>query len=627
MAPQTLALQPGQTGQLTATPRDASGAGITATTTWSSSANTIATVSASGLVTAVAIGSATITATSGGRTATASVTVSTTATTTVSFNVRSTSACATPDVRSFRKVAEGTRAIFYEDTSNPAGGFTTADYQALSQAFDGLVWRVNTTNFGEPQDIDGNGKVNILYTRAVNELTVANSSSYIGGFFFARDLFPKNGGTLLGTSFGETTCAGSNQGEMFYMLAPDPNGEVNGNRRAVDFVKGVTVATLAHEFQHLINASRRLYTNGGAGWGSGGSEASWLDEGLAHIAEELSYYDAAGSAPGGNIGIDELRASQTTLDAFNAYQNSNLGRAITHLQSVNDNSAYDLDTDLATRGAAWWLLRYSADRKGGSQTAYWRSLVNSTTRGIPNLQAVYGGDVKELVRDWNVHLFTDDLNGASGAFAGVSWNFRSIIAALQRGGAPAYPQYPLAVVVVSTDGTSDLTVRPGSAAYVRFGVAAGNTGTFRVSVDGTAAAVPSCATPISLALGEVRILPAGAAAGCVAGGADYTVIPVNTLLASNNATATSPTTVPSARIAVAVAGVSAPTVQQNPISPGGLRLALGGFDGPTLDVDRAFENRLRRSERALRLPGGVPSFNVSATMAPDDVQVALVRTR
>ena len=53
--------------------------------------------------------------------------------------------------------------------------------------------------------------------------------------------------------------AGSNTGEMFYLLAPDPTGAINGNVGATGFVDSVTTSVLAHEFQHLINASRRLY--------------------------------------------------------------------------------------------------------------------------------------------------------------------------------------------------------------------------------------------------------------------------------------------------------------------------------------------------------------------------------
>jgi uncharacterized protein YjdB len=66
----------GQTVQLTATPRDASGNALTGrVVTWGSSNTAVATVNGSGLVTGVAAGSATITATSEGRSGTAAVTV------------------------------------------------------------------------------------------------------------------------------------------------------------------------------------------------------------------------------------------------------------------------------------------------------------------------------------------------------------------------------------------------------------------------------------------------------------------------------------------------------------------------------------------------------------------------
>ncbi|WP_284352167.1 beta strand repeat-containing protein [Roseisolibacter agri] len=76
VSPSTLALQTGATGQLSATPRDASGNALTGRTiTWSTSNASVATVSSAGVVTAVGPGSATITATSEGRTGSAAVTV------------------------------------------------------------------------------------------------------------------------------------------------------------------------------------------------------------------------------------------------------------------------------------------------------------------------------------------------------------------------------------------------------------------------------------------------------------------------------------------------------------------------------------------------------------------------
>ena len=76
VAPASASLVVGATQQLAATPKDASGNALTGrTTSWTSSASTIASISAAGLVTAVAPGSATMTATIDGVTGTAAVTV------------------------------------------------------------------------------------------------------------------------------------------------------------------------------------------------------------------------------------------------------------------------------------------------------------------------------------------------------------------------------------------------------------------------------------------------------------------------------------------------------------------------------------------------------------------------
>ena len=76
VAPASASLTVGQTSQLTATPRDASGAALSGrVVTWTTSNGQVATVTTAGLVRAIAAGSATIPATSEGRSGTASVTV------------------------------------------------------------------------------------------------------------------------------------------------------------------------------------------------------------------------------------------------------------------------------------------------------------------------------------------------------------------------------------------------------------------------------------------------------------------------------------------------------------------------------------------------------------------------
>ncbi|HEX6746608.1 MAG TPA: Ig-like domain-containing protein [Longimicrobium sp.] len=375
----------------------------------------------------------------------------------MNLNVETDNACSTLDTRVGRVEAVGTRIIVIADIMNPEGGLSAADYQAIADSFDLFVHPVATGNFGTPSDIDSNGgRVIAFYTRAVNELTPAASSAYIGGFFFQRDLLPA------------ASCATSNVGEMFYMLAADTGGAVNGNKRSVSFIKSVTVGTLAHEFQHMINAARRMYVNSAPGF-----EEVWLDEGLSHIAEELIFYNRSGLSPGGNVNAASL-AVPATQDAFFTYAESNFGRLRQWLLSPHTNGGFQLDDDLATRGAAWAFLRYAADRKGGTQSTTWNALVNSTTEGMTNVQAVLGTDPLPWYRDFVGAMYADDAGiGASATYSQPSWNFRNLYANLDYTPGPVCScAYELAVRNPS-NGVADAfsLTDSGAAAYLRVGVA------------------------------------------------------------------------------------------------------------------------------------------------------------
>ncbi|MEP6730037.1 MAG: hypothetical protein ABJE10_05345 [bacterium] len=269
----------------------------------------------------------------------------------VSLNVNGEDPCDRPVYHGARVVAISSRAIIMSDTLNPKNGFSTADFQRFAARFDTLVYPLDVANFGEPLDIDKNGHIIILFTRAVNELTPPRSNAYVGGFVFSRDLFPTT------ATARAKACAGSNQGEYFYMLAPDPTGSVNGNVRTTGFVDTATVPVLAHEFQHLINATRRLYVNNSPVF-----EDKWLDEGLAHVAEELLFYHEAGVSPRANIDFNATRANNTIRLAFTTDMAGNNSRYRTYLGAPSKNSPYALDDSLATRGATWSFLRYAVDR-------------------------------------------------------------------------------------------------------------------------------------------------------------------------------------------------------------------------------------------------------------------------
>jgi hypothetical protein len=271
----------------------------------------------------------------------------------VRVNVNGIDDCTNGIYHVARVEAIGDKSMILSDTLNPKGGFTTDDYKRYAAKFDTLIYPLDEGAFGAPTDIDHNGRVGIIFTRAVNELTPRGANTYVGGFTFSRDLFP-----LVATS-RVPDCATSNQGEFFYALAPDPTGVVNGNRRSTAFVDSATVPVLAHELQHLINASRKIYVNTSAA----AFEDQWLDEGLAHIAEELLFYREGGSGPRRNIAASDIQSSARTLAAFNEDMSGNASRYRSYLVAPSENSPYASDDSLSTRGAAWSWLRFLADRK------------------------------------------------------------------------------------------------------------------------------------------------------------------------------------------------------------------------------------------------------------------------
>lgn len=340
--------------------------------------------------------------------------------------------------------------IVLSDATSPAGGYTTAEMTAFGQSFDTLGYALDIANFGAPTDIDSNGRIAILFTPGVNVIPVP-PGAIIGGLFAARDLFPAD---------PTTGCPGSNEGEMFYMPVPDPNSTINGNYVVKANVARPVLSTLAHEFQHLINAGRRIYVNNASDF-----EEVWLNEGLSHIAEELLYYRISGNAPRSNIDLGILQSSQAQVDAVNTYQLNNLGRLLTYMESPEINSPFSQVDGLEMRGAIWQLLRYSADRKGGVEANTWFALVNSTLSGQPNFNSVFG-DIITNSRDWAVAQFVDDagLNVPTN-LTNPSWNARSVLPAINKNVFPLLT-HPLLGTPL------DIILDGGGAAYVRFSVAA-----------------------------------------------------------------------------------------------------------------------------------------------------------
>jgi hypothetical protein len=375
------------------------------------------------------------------------------------LNANGTDFCDNPDVRTGRVVAITNGAIVVADTANPTGGFTESEYQSIGVTFDTLVNPVDTAAFGAPSDIDHNGHVILFFTRAVNELTSAGAGSVVLGFFYKRDLLP--------TTSAAGNCPGSNVGEMFYLLVPDTGGVINSNKRSKAQVVSFTNGTVAHEYQHLINASRRMYVNDAPGF-----EEPWLDEGLAHTAEELNFFRASGTSPRANFDAGAF-ADPRFADAFATFELNNFRRYVTYLQSPESQGPIGVDAtddDLPTRGAIWDFLRYVADHQApNTEQQLWHDLVNSRTSGIANLTQVLGQAPNGLLRDWVISVYMDDnAPGVDARFQQPTWNMRSAIPA---GGAAS--TFALASRPLADNLTSSVLLAGASGSFMRFAVANG----------------------------------------------------------------------------------------------------------------------------------------------------------
>jgi len=367
------------------------------------------------------------------------------------LNVNSIDFCTSPDMRTGRVVAVTTHAIVVADSANPSG-FTDAEYAAYGAQFDTLSYAVDIANFGEPTDIDNNGRIIIFFTHGVNE-----AGSSVLGFFFNRDLLPH------ASEFG--SCPGSNVGEIINLKVPD-------SFSSKSIVDRTTVETMSHEFQHLINGSRRLYINKSAAL----SEERWLNEGMSHIAEELTFYRVSGTTPRQNLGTAAFQTPARS-SAFLMFATDNFARFSSYLPAMDFQSPVgttDEDDDFETRGAIWSYLRYVADQKfPQNEATLWTKLTNSNTTGLQNLLEVIGSDPRALMHDWTLAVYLDDLNGGVAAkYQMPSWNHRQVMGSY----------LPRAQNLVDKSNIA-ITLGAGGTIFARFATTA-NSDAF-VSVQGT----------------------------------------------------------------------------------------------------------------------------------------------
>ena len=253
----------------------------------------------------------------------------------------------------------GQHCLIYCDVDTlSTGNLSQADFNAFGDRYDTGIHLTNTTYFGTESDVDDNDKAFILVSPVVNRLTPAGSSSFIGGFFLAIDLYSPGGGIPAGTT---------NEAEIFYVLAADPNGDW-GNKFPTAYAAQENVKTIAHEYQHLISISFRLLK-----YGATFVQATWLEEGMSHMAEDL-----------------------------NGINSSNVGRANLYLADPGAMSLENNAAPLEQRGGIYLFMRYLGDRFGNG---IYKSLLQSRCVGRPCIETITGEGFYDTVGDFLATLY------------------------------------------------------------------------------------------------------------------------------------------------------------------------------------------------------------------------------
>lgn len=141
---------------------------------------------------------------------------------------------------SVRKVAEGNRAVIFEEVSlasrRRSRGLTDLNFATISNEIENSMLPKIYSAIGEPSDINRDGKISIVFADLSSGI---NTNVYIAGYFNPVDLFRSPGGGIR-----------SNEREVIYIdgLRLIAQAEESAKRgRPND-----TYSTIAHEIQHLI---------------------------------------------------------------------------------------------------------------------------------------------------------------------------------------------------------------------------------------------------------------------------------------------------------------------------------------------------------------------------------------
>ena len=380
----------------------------------------------------------------------------------------------------------GRRSVWLEDLSNPAGGFSAAEYRQLSTTFDSQIFTVDSSNWGNPTDLDNNSRIAIVVTRRVNDV------GGILGFVTSADFLSPT---------GTQACPRSNFGEVYYAIAPDPNNPNAALRYSRADALADAPLLLAHEFTHIIQFGRRAAA-------AQPFMELWEAEGGATLSEQLNGFAADGLAAGGNYGLREAFSAfdatriawyaDTFTDVAQQYGFACASRdasgacvSFTKVSGVPQECAFLATFSTPTYaamgapclggrtayGTPSLLLRYVADQYGptyaGGSTRLLSDLVGSGAAGLANVTDRIGVPADRLLAEFWATLYLDDrVSGTDSRLQLATWNLTQIFEGTTTDAAGATRSLRPETRLVPAERafgafTDQLSVRGGSSSLMR----------------------------------------------------------------------------------------------------------------------------------------------------------------
>jgi hypothetical protein len=295
----------------------------------------------------------------------------------------------------------------------------------------------------------------MVMTPVVNALVTnaeCTEGGFIAGFFTGFDL--------------ASTSPNSNQGEVFYTIAPDPAG-LSSCAHTVAGIELTVPATFLHEMQHLINFSQHVIVHN-----ANVAEEGWLDEGLSIVAEELGsrYYEQKYPAPAGRT--NPLQLFPDSSQGFIGGLLSDSYHYLLEPDTATVTLHSDSDLGLAWRGSVWLLTRWLGDQKGEN---VYKRLEETALIGTANIESATGESFQQLFADFGIALYADSLVGVARSAVPqrdrfATRNLRQLYAAFFRGAGPSadVPRaFPIVVQTIAPNRAVTASMVPGTVSYYR----------------------------------------------------------------------------------------------------------------------------------------------------------------